>query len=137
MDSRHKRENIYKKCKEQKLKPIVEQRIKLEKEKTAIIFKITSLYNDRLDKRISEEQYKKSYNELVNERNKIDKLLKDVLSNEQRIEDEGNVKEKIKEMKRAYRKLSINQFDYEDLAGLIKKIELTNNTINIQFTFNQ
>ena len=40
-------------------------------------------------------------------------------------------------MKRAYRKLSINQFDYEDLAGLIKKIELTNNTINIQFTFNQ
>lgn len=137
LNSKHKRDNIYKKCKEQKLKPIIDRKLELEKAKTTITFKITSLYNERLDKRISEEQYKKSYNELVNERNKIDKLLEDVCINEQRIEGEGDVKEKIKEIKRAYRRLSVNQFDYEELVALIKKIELTNDIIKIQYTFKQ
>ena len=112
------------------------QEQKLENEKRKILFKISSLYNDRLDKKINDEQYKSNYDILINERNKIDKLLQESKENKKLIsKEEKEEKEKYKEIKKMYRKMSINELEKEDLKKLIKKIELINDTINIEYNF--
>lgn len=136
-NSKHNKDKIYKKYREQKIKGgnlIQEQ--KLENEKRKIQFKICLLYNDRLDKKINDEQYKKNYNVLINERNKIDKLLQESKENKKYIsEEEKKIKEKYKKIKKIYRKMSINELDKEDFKKLIKKIELMDNIINIEYNF--
>ena len=40
-----------------------------------------------------------------------------------------------KQIKKMYRKMSIYELEKEDLKKLIKKIELINDTINIEYNF--
>ena len=137
LNSKYNKDKIYKKYREQKTNVLnSNQEQKLENEKRKILFKISSLYNDRLDKKINDEQYKSNYDILINERNKIDKLLQESKENKKLIsKEEKEEKEKYKEIKKMYRKMSINELEKEDLKKLIKKIELINDTINIEYNF--
>lgn len=137
LNSKYNKDKIYKKYREQKTNVLnSNQEQKLENEKRKILFKISSLYNDRLDKKINDEQYKSNYDILINERNKIDKLLQESKENKKLIsKEEKEEKEKYKEIKKMYRKMSINELEKEDFKKLIKKIELINDTINIEYNF--
>lgn len=137
LESKHNKDKIYKKYREQKIKVLnSNQEQQLENEKRKILFKISSLYNDRLDKKITDEQYKSNYDILIKERNRIDKLLQESKENKKNIsEEEKNEKEKYKKIKKTYRKMSINELEKEDFKQLIKRIELTNDTINIEYNF--
>ena len=137
LNSKYNKDQIYKKCKEEKKKSLnSNQELELENEKRKILFKISSLYNDRLDKKINDEQYKSNYDILINERNNIDKLLQESKDNKNKItKEEEEAKEKIKKIRKVYRKMSINKLEKDDFKELIKKIELKNDTINIEYNF--
>lgn len=137
LNSRYSKQNIYKKCKEKQLKPVLEQKRIIEREKGKVMFKISSLYNDRLEHKINEEEYKNHYKELINERNKLDKQLEDILKNEQMIENSSEIRENIKQIRKAYKKITINKFDKDDFKFLINKIELGNDIIKIDFKFKE
>lgn len=137
LNSKYRKDTIYKKCTEQRLRPIKNKQKELEKEKKSIMFKISVLYNERLDKKISETEYQNRYKSLILERNKIDKSLEENMNNEQLIENEGKLKDDLKKIKKAYRKLSLDKFTKDDLKSLIKKITLSDEEINIEYTFNE
>lgn len=137
LNSKYRKDNIYKKYAEQRLRPIKNKEKELEKEKKNVMFKISALYNERLDKKISENEYQNKYKVLIDERNRIDKSLEENSNNEQIIENEGKLKDDLKKIKKAYRNLSLEKFTKEDLKALIKRITLSGKEIKIEYTFNE
>ena len=101
------------------------------------MFKISALYNERLDKKISETEYQNKYKSLILARNKIDKSLEEISNNEQSIVNEGKLKDDLKKIRKAYRKISLDKFTKEDLKALIKRITLSGEEIKIEYTFNE
>ncbi len=137
LNSRYSKQNIYKNYRDTQIKPILQQKTIIEKEKNKIMFKISALYNDRLEHKINEEQYKNYYKELINERNKLDKQLEDILKNEQMADNESEIKKNIKRIRKIYKKMDINKFEKEDFKFLINKIELGDDIIEIDFKFKE
>lgn len=137
LKTKRNKDSIYKKYKNKKLNSIEQNKRKLEKQKFDITFKISELYNDRLDKKINDEQYQIKYKLLVNERKNVDELLNNLEKNKQMIENENEIKEKINQIKKVYRSFSVNELNKEDLSFLIRKIELTNDAIKVYFTFKE
>lgn len=133
--SKYSRQNVYKGYKEKKLQPILNEKVVIEKEKNKLLFEISSLYNDRLEHKITEEQYKVQYQNLLNNRKKLDKQLEDISKNIQMVNNESDIRENIKEIRKVYKKININKFDKEDFKYLINKIFLGENKIEIEFKF--
>ena len=95
----------------------------------------SSLYNNRLEQRISEEEYKILYNDLVSKREKIDKQLEKINNQGGDSDVEEELRKKVNNIKKAYRNLNINKFNKEDFQYLIQKIEVDSEILNIKLKF--
>jgi len=135
INSKHNKEKIYRKFKQKELKKINQEKEKLNNDKRNIIFKISSLYNNRLEQRISEEEYKILYNDLVSKREKIDKQLEKINNQGGDSDVEEELRKKVNNIKKAYRNLNINKFNKEDFQYLIQKIEVDSEILNIKLKF--
>ena len=105
------------------------------KELGIIRFKISKLYNDRLQESISEEDYKKMYNSLTKRRKELSEDI-EILENEKNnINNDSENISKIKEVKNVLKNLDKEFLTDEDIGEIIEKIYLYDNHIQIFYKF--
>ena len=100
-------------------------------------FRITSLYNQRLQDKIDENQYKEEYKKLSFKRNElIEKLEKEKLKINEEEKKIKSVNEKSKIIKRL-KKFNLEKLNEEELKNIIERIEVYKNEINVEFLFTE
>lgn len=105
------------------------------KELGIIRFKISKLYNDRLQESISEDDYKKMYNALTKRRKELSEDI-EILENEKNnINNDSENISKIKEVKNVLKNLDKEFLTDEDIGEIIEKIYLYDNHIQIFYKF--
>ena len=105
------------------------------KEQGIIKSKISKLYNDRLLENISEENYKKTYEELTRSRKDLSEKIEILNSEKKNIHNESKNLLKIKEIKNIFKNLNKDFLTNEDIGELIEKIYLYDNYIHILYKF--
>ncbi len=105
------------------------------KELGMIRFKISKLYNDRLQESVSEENYKKSYNELIKKRKELTEDIENLENEKERITNDDENIERIKKVKKILRNIKKDTLSEEDISELIEKIEIYEDHIHIYYRF--
>ena len=105
------------------------------KELGMIKFKISKLYNDRLQETISEENYKEIYNKLIKSRKELSENMKILENEKNNINKDSENISNIKEIKKILKNLDGTSLTEEDIGELIEKIYLYDNHIHIFYKF--
>ena len=107
-----------------------------DKELRKIMFKISQLYNDRLNGAINEEQYKEQYKIYINNREEIEKNKKK-MEIELKFFKNTDIQQTSKKniIKDFLNKIKNNDFTSEDAKEIIKNIEIGKGFIIIHFNF--
>lgn len=127
--------NLMKKYNMIKLNEIDNKLKEFNKELGMTKFKISKLYNDRLQESISEENYKKIYNELINSRKELTENIEMLENEKNNINDDSKTKSKITKIKKILKNLDKEFLTEEDIGELIEKIYLYDNHIHIFYKF--
>ncbi|MBQ2937884.1 MAG: recombinase family protein [Clostridia bacterium] len=126
--------SLMKKYNDIEVKKINIQLKELNKELGLLRFKITKLYNDRLQESILEENYKKLYKELTQKRKDIREIIKNLENEKEKLNSNENIA-KIKKVKEILKNLNKDILSNEDISELIDKIEVYENYIHIYYKF--
>ena len=129
------KDNLFQKYTENTIKGQVDNLETLKAELGRVNFRITSLYNQRLSENINEDEYKKRYNALAEQRKytteKISQTEKEIEDNKLKL----NTLSKKKSILKKISKLEKEDFKNFDVGELIKKIEVFKREIYIYFNF--
>ena len=129
------KDNLYKKYTENIIKVFEEDLKQLNISLGQINFRITSLYNQRLSEKISEDDYKNRYNTLIEQR----KCLSDnIVDKEKEIKNEKSKLNTLNEKKSILKKIErLDKKDFKnvDFGELIEKIEVLKKEIYVNFNF--
>ncbi len=131
------KDNLYKRYVKNTVSKLDEELNDLKISFEQLKFRITSLYNQRLMEKISEEDYKNKYTNLSNQRKE---LTEKIAAKEKKIEKENNklnTLEKKKSILKKIEKLEKKDFQNINMNELIEKIEVYKNEINVKFNFNE
>lgn len=126
--------HIMKKYNMTKINEIDNKLKELNKELEMLKFRVSKLYNDRLQENISEENYKKSYNELTDKRKQLVRYIQDLEGKKIEINTNKGLL-KIEEIQRILKKLDKNTLTEEEIGKLISKIYINKNYIHIFYKF--
>jgi len=126
--------SLMKKNNDMKIKKIDNQLKDLNKELGLLKFKISKLYNDRLQESILEENYKKLYKELIQKRKDINDIIENLESEKEKINSDDNIA-KIKKIKKILKNINKESLSKEDISELVNKIEVYENYIHIYYKF--
>lgn len=129
------KDNLYKRYVENTIKKLEEDLKELNISLGQLTFRITSLYNQRLLEKISEEDYKNRYTILSKQRKELSDKIAD---KEKEIKDENNKLNTLNQKKSILKK--IEKLEKKDFASvnfeeLIEGIEVFKTDINIKFNF--
>ena len=105
------------------------------KELRLLRFKITKLYNDRLQDNVTEEDYKISYTKLTKMRKELEETIRNLENERNEIENNTENISKIKKAKKGLKNLSKETLREEDIDKLIEKIEVNEECIHIFYKF--
>jgi len=105
------------------------------KELGMLRFKISKLYNDRLQEVVSEENYKKRYDALINKRKELTEKLDALEKEKEKIKDNDEIVIKIEKVKNILKNINKDTLSEEDIGELIKRIEINHNSIHIFYNF--
>ena len=105
------------------------------KELGMLRFKISKLYNDRLQEVVSEENYKKRYDALINKRKELTEKLENLEKEKEKIKDNDEIVIKIEKVKNILKNINKDTLSEEDIGELIKRIEINHNSIHIFYNF--
>ncbi len=110
---------------------------KLNKDLEKVNKKITTLYNDKLNGLLEEQDFKLFSESLVNERHKIEKLLKETQEELDNFEDDGMNNRIKSDMQKVIKKLlKSREFNKETINQLVNRIEIDkDNQAVIYFNF--
>ena len=106
-----------------------------DKDVRKITLKISKLYNDKLDGIINEQEYKKQYLQLVEERKKATKEKEKTNLQIIAFQNKNCDIEKITKIKTIIKNLNSEDLTLEEVRELIKKIELGKGFIHIHYKF--
>ena len=98
-------------------------------------FKISQLYNDRLNEEISEDDYKKQYEYLLKERKQYNNEKNYTEQEIEKFEDKNINIGKSNKVKKIIKSLTNESLTSEDIEKLITKIELGKGFIYIHYKF--
>ena len=107
----------------------------LNKELGMLKFRISKLYNDRLQENIPEENYKKIYNDLTKSRKELSEDIESLESEKAKINNDSENISKIKEIKKILKNLDKEFLTEEDIGELIEKVYLYKDHIHIFYKF--
>lgn len=107
----------------------------LNKELEMLKFRISKLYNDRLQENTSEENYKKLYNDLTKSRKELSEDIENLESKKVKINNDSENISKIKEIKNILKNLDKEILTEEDIGKLIEKIYVYKDHIHIFYKF--
>ena len=127
--------SIIKKYNMIKINEIDDKLKELNKELRILKFKISKLYNDRLQENISEENYKKVYNDLTKSRKELTEGIESLENEKVNLHNDSKNISKIKEIKKKLKNLNKEILTEEDIGELIEKIYLYKDYIHIFFKF--
>lgn len=138
-DKYFKRNNInstlIKKYNEIKINQIDSKLKELNKELGIIRFKISKLYNDRLQENISNDSYIKSYNLLTETRKELNNQIETLEDKKKIINNEDDNIQKIGDIKKILENLDKDTLTNEDISELIERIEIYEDSIQIFYKF--
>ena len=100
-----------------------------------IKFKISKLYNDRLQNNIDEELYKNTYKQLTEKRAELNESLETLETSKKKIIDENESMEKFEIIKKILKNLDKDTLSPEDISELIEKILIYSDHIHIFYKF--
>ena len=129
------KDKIIKKYNAQKIEELLVKSKSLDMEARKITFKISKIYNDRLNDEINEDEYRKQYLQLIEERKKVNVEKETTDSEVEKLQNNNSDLQKIKKLKKIIKSLNKESLDPEDIKELIKKIELGEGFIRIQYKF--
>lgn len=129
------KDNLYKKYTENVLKDKKEQLEELNLELGRMNFRITSLYNQRLSEKLTEEEYKNRYVALSNQRKELNEKISQA---EKEIEETQTKLNTLKQKNTILKKIC--KLEKEDLRNfdmnkLIQRIEVFKKEIDVHFNF--
>lgn len=122
---------VLKKYNSLKIEELMAKSKEQDMEARKVTFKILKLYNDKLNGKISEEEYKKQYLQLLENRKKAN-IEKENTDLEIKNFQNNNINNKIN---KTIEQLTSEDLTSEDIEQLIKKIELGKDYINIYYKF--
>lgn len=131
------KDNIYKKYTENVIKVLEEDLKQLNISLGQINFRITSLYNQRLSEKVSEDDYKNRYNTLIEQRKDLSDNIAD---KEKEIKNEKNKLNTLNEKKSILKKIErLDKRDFKNVnfEELIEKIEVFKKEIQVNFNFEE
>ena len=79
-------------------------------------YKISKLYNDRLQEVVSEENYKKRYDALINKRKELTEKLDDLEKEKEKIKDNDEIVIKIEKVKNILKNINKDTLSEEDIG---------------------
>lgn len=129
------KDNLYNKYISNTIKELEDNLKELNFSLSQVNLRISSLYNQRLLEKISEEEYRNKYNSLSCQRKEVSNLIE---IKEKEIQSENEKLNKLCNKKTFFKKLEkLEKKDLKEvnLGELIEKIEVYNNEININFNF--
>ena len=129
------KDNLYKKYTENVIKVLEEDLKQLNISLGQINFRITSLYNQRLSEKVSEDDYKNRYNTLIEQRKDLSDNIAD---KEKEIKNEKNKLNTLNEKKSILKKIErLDKKDFKNVnfEELIEKIEVLKKEIQVNFNF--
>lgn len=127
--------SLIKKYNEIKISQIDIRLKEINKELGILRFKISKIYNDRLQGDVSDEGYIKSYNLLTTTRKELSDKVEILENKKKRIKNEDENIQKINDIKKILKKLDNETLTQEDIGELIEKIEIYENNIHIFYKF--
>lgn len=127
--------DLIKKCNDIKISQIETTLKSINKDLNMIRFKISKIYNDRLQESISEEEYIKVYYNLNEKRNIMVSDIQKLEKEKEEIHDENKNVEKIEKIKKIIKNINQETLSQADLDDLIEKIEIYENNIQIYYKF--
>ena len=129
------KDNLYKKAANEAIKSMEIELEKLKATLDKINFKITSLYNQRLSDKITEEEYKSRYKVLLEKRKE---LSEDITDKEIEIKNKNKELNTLSQKKSVLKKIEkLEKKDFKDIKfeELIKRIEVFDKEISVKFNF--
>lgn len=118
-----------------KINEIDDKLKELNKELGMLKFRISKLYNDRLQESISEENYKKLYDELTKSRKELSEDIEGLKNEKVKINSDSENISKIKEIKKILKNLDKEILTEEDIGELVEKIYVYRDHIHIFYKF--
>lgn len=129
--------SLMKKYNQIKLNEIDIKLKELNKELGMLGFKISKLYNDRLQGSITEEGYKKLYNKLTDKRKELSEIIENLEKEKVKLNDEDENLSKIKDIKKILKNLDKDILSETDIGELIEKIEIHDDCMHIFYKFKE
>ena len=127
--------NFIKEYEDKKIVKIDTKLRNTNKELGMLRFKISKLYNDRLQEKISEESYKIHYSTLINKRKELTEKLDNLENEKEKIKNNDEIIIKIQKVKNILKNIDKNNLSDEDIGELIKRIEINQDTVHIFYNF--
>lgn len=129
------RRGLLKRYNSARIKELEEQSKKQGLEARKITFKISELYNDRLNGEIGEEEYKQKYEMLTEARKKMNSEKEKVDLEIVKFQNKDSDVKKINKVKKIIKSLKSEDLTQEDIEELISKIELGMDYLCIHYKF--
>ena len=126
---------VLKKYNSLKIEELMAKSKELDMEARKATFKISKLYNDRLNGEISEEEYKKQYLQLLEDRKKANIEKENTDLEIKNFQNKNNDMNKTNKIKKIIKSLTSEDLAPEDIEQLIAKIELGKGYIYIHYKF--
>lgn len=127
--------NLIKKYNKIQINKIDETSKEMNKKLGMIKFKISKLYNDRLQNNIDEELYKNTYKQLTEKRAELNASLETLEISKKKILDENENMNKFDKIKKILKNLNKDTLSSEDISELIEKIIIYSDHIHIFYKF--
>lgn len=131
------KDNLYKKCINNTIEKKEEELKELKNLLNKVNFKISSLYNQRLSEKISEDEYKNRYNSLLEQRKEYSVKTTE---KEDEINNENKKINTLNEKKSVLNKIAkLEKKDFKDInfGELIDRVEVFKKEVNIKFNFSE
>ena len=131
------KDKLLKKYIQNKVDGLEKYKKQLQKQLASVNFKISQIYNERLSEEIDNEQYKKVYTELTNERRQIDN---DLTAVDEKIfgythKEERSIEKNKQEIYKIIDKIAEKKYSRDDIIKLIRRIRIDNNKIIFDYNF--
>lgn len=127
--------NVIARYNKKQIEDIDKKTDEINKELGMLRFKISKLYNDRLQENITEEYYKSNYEKLVNTRKELTNQCEILEKQKNKINGTNENMLRIKKVKKILKKLDKESLSEDDIGEMIDKIYLYEDHIHIFYKF--
>lgn len=126
---------ILKKYNSLKIAELISKSKQYDMEARKVTFKVSKLYNDKLSGKVSEEKYKKHYEQLLEERKKANTEKENADLEITKFQNENSNMKKMNKIEKIIKSIKYEDLTPEDIEELITKIEIGKGDLYIHFKF--